>query len=124
MSQLTLVHLVRHGEVFNPQKILYGRLPGYHLSDRGVAMADLVAEFFRNADVTQLISSPMERAIQTAEPIGRIKNLAITQDQNLLEATNVFEGKRVAIGDGALRSPKAWRHLWNPFRPSWGEPYQ
>lgn len=124
MSQLTLVHLVRHGEVFNPQKILYGRLPGYHLSDRGVAMADLVAEFFRDADVTQLIASPMERAVQTAEPIGRIKNLAIAQDQNLLEATNVFEGKRVAIGDGALRSPKAWRHLWNPFRPSWGEPYQ
>lgn len=120
----TLVHLVRHGEVFNPEKILYGRIPGYQLSERGQAMADMVAEYFADADLTHLVSSPLERAMQTAAPIGRVKNLPISQDLNLLEATNVFEGKRVSFADGELRKPAAWRHLWNPFRPSWGEPYR
>lgn len=120
----TLVHLVRHGEVFNPEKILYGRIPGYQLSERGQAMADMVAEYFADADLTHLVSSPLERAMQTAAPIGRVKNLPISQDLNLLEATNVFEGKRVSFSDGELRKPAAWRHLWNPFRPSWGEPYR
>jgi broad specificity phosphatase PhoE len=123
MSNTTLVHLLRHGEVFNPEKILYGRIPGYRLSERGIAMAEMAAEHFRDLDVTYLVSSPLERALQTAEPIGRVKNLTVNQDQNLLEATNVFEGKRVSVGDGVLRKPTAWRHLWNPFRPSWGEPY-
>jgi broad specificity phosphatase PhoE len=120
----TLVHLVRHGEVFNPEKILYGRIPGFKLSERGQAMADLVAEHFADADLTHLASSPLERAMQTAAPIGRVKNLPIATDLNLLEATNVFEGHRVSFSDGVLRKPSSWPHLWNPFRPSWGEPYQ
>ena len=123
MSSTTLVHLMRHGEVFNPAKILYGRIPGYKLSERGIAMAELVAEHFVYADITHLVSSPLERAMQTAAPLSRVKNLTINQDLNLLEATNVFEGKRVSVGDGVLRKPAAWRHLWNPFKPSWGEPY-
>lgn len=117
------MHLMRHGEVFNPEKILYGRIPGYKLSERGIAMAQMVAEHFVNADITHLASSPLERAMQTAAPLSRVKNLTINQDLNLLEATNVFEGKRVSVGDGVLRKPAAWRHLWNPFKPSWGEPY-
>lgn len=124
MSNTTLVHLVRHGEVFNPEKILYGRIPGFHLSDRGIEMARLVAEYFRDADVRYLVSSPLERALQTAEPISQLKNLKIDQDLNLLEATNVFEGKRVSFKNGVLRKLGMWRHLWNPFRPSWGEPYR
>ena len=40
----TLVHLLRHGEVHNPQGILYGRAPGYRLSNRGQQMAERVAE--------------------------------------------------------------------------------
>lgn len=123
MSATTLVHLMRHGEVFNPAKILYGRIPGYKLSERGIAMAELAAKHFVNADITHLVSSPLERAMQTAAPLSRVKNLTINQDLNLLEATNVFEGKRVSVGDGVLRKPAAWRHLWNPFKPSWGEPY-
>jgi broad specificity phosphatase PhoE len=49
--------------------------------------------------------------------------LLLATDAQLIEADNVFEGKKVSIGDGALRSPKHWPHLHNPFRPSWGEPY-
>ena len=56
------VHLLRHGEVHNPEGVLYGRLPGYRLSDEGHAMAKKAAEWFADKDVVQLISSPLERA--------------------------------------------------------------
>ncbi|MEV7908248.1 histidine phosphatase family protein, partial [Streptomyces anulatus] len=44
MAETTIVHLLRHGEVHNPANILYGRLPGYHLSETGRQMAELVAK--------------------------------------------------------------------------------
>ena len=124
MSHTTSIHMLRHGEVFNPEKILYGRIPGYKLSERGQAMAEMVADFFQDRDVTHLVASPLERAQQTAEPLARKLNLKINTDDNLIEADNVFEGQRVVGGAGSLRKPSSWRHLWNPFRPSWGEPYQ
>ena len=123
MTERTIVHLVRHGEVFNPEKLLYGRLPGYRLSDLGEQMAQRVGEYLATRDIVHLGASPLLRAQQTATPFSERSGLPIHSDDRLLEATNVFEGQRVAVGDGALRKPAAWRHLVNPFRPSWGEPY-
>lgn len=120
----TTVHLLRHGEVYNPDKVLYGRLPGYRLSHLGEAMAARAAEVLKNRDITVLISSPLERAQQTMAPVAKALNLPVALDDRLLEATNVFEGKRVAVGDGVLRHPRYWHHLWNPFTPSWGEKYK
>ncbi len=119
----TTVHLLRHGEVFNPEGVLYGRLPGYYLSDLGKQMAVRAADALADHDVTLVVSSPMERAQQTATPIAERHGLPIETDPDLIEADNVFEGQRVSVGDGVLRKPAAWRHLYNPFRPSWGEPY-
>lgn len=119
----SVVHLLRHGEVFNPEGVLYGRLPGYQLSDLGHQMAQRAAEALKDRDVAAIISSPMERAQQTATPIAAVHDLPIIIDPNLIEADNVFEGQRVSVGDGVLKQPKTWRHLWNPFTPSWGEPY-
>ena len=119
----TVVHLLRHGEVFNPEGVLYGRLPGYFLSDLGKQMAVRAAEALAGNDLTLVVSSPMERAQQTAAPIAAGHGLPIETDPLLIEADNVFEGQRVSVGDGVLRQPRAWRHLYNPFRPSWGEPY-
>lgn len=119
----TVVHLLRHGEVFNPEGVLYGRLPGYRLSELGEQMAERAADWLAGHDVTLVMSSPLERAQQTATPIAERHNLPIVTDANLIEADNIFEGKRVGVGDGALRKPSAWRHLWNPVRPSWGEAY-
>lgn len=119
----TTVHLLRHGEVFNPEGVLYGRLPGYYLSDLGKQMAVRAADALAGNDLTLVVSSPMERAQQTATPVAERHGLVIETDPNLIEADNVFEGKRVSVGDGVLRQPRAWRHLYNPFRPSWGEPY-
>ncbi|HKT03564.1 MAG TPA: histidine phosphatase family protein [Rugosimonospora sp.] len=120
----TVVHLLRHGEVFNPQKILYGRLPGYHLSELGVQMAKAAAESLAGHDVTHLVASPMERAQETARPFAEQFGLPVTVDGNLTESGNIFEGKRVSVGDGALRDPRNWWALRNPLTPSWGEPYQ
>lgn len=122
MSQ-TVVHVVRHGEVFNPSKILYGRLPGFVLSERGHAMAERVAAALASHRITEVAASPLERAQQTAAPIAARHGLAVGVDDRVIEAENIFEGQRVSVGDGALRKPAAWRHLWNPVRPSWGEPY-
>jgi broad specificity phosphatase PhoE len=124
VSALTVVHLLRHGEVHNPHGILYGRLPGYHLSERGRRMATLVAEYLRGRDVTRVIASPLERAQETAEPIAAAHGLEVGTDGRLVEAGNHFEGLTFGVGDGSLRHPAHWPKLVNPFRPSWGEPYE
>ncbi len=122
-DERTVVHLLRHGEVYNPEGVLYGRLPGYVLSDLGQVMATRAAAALADNDITAVIASPMERAQQTAQPIAAKHGLTIQTDPLLIEADNIFEGQRVSVGDGVLKQPKTWRHLWNPFRPSWGEPY-
>ncbi len=119
----TVVHLLRHGEVENPQGVLYGRLPGFHLSALGEQMAERAAQALAGADLAAVIASPLERAQQTAQPIAAKHNLPIQGEPLIIEAENIFEGQRVSVGDGVLRQPKTWRHLWNPFLPSWGEPY-
>lgn len=125
----TTVHLVRHGEVHNPEGILYGRLPGYLLSERGEAMARRLAEHFGPGDdvppsVTLVVASPLERAQQTAAPIAEALGLELGTDERLIEAANYFQGMTFGVGDGSLRHPRHWPRLWNPWRPSWGEPYR
>ncbi|KAF4410432.1 MULTISPECIES: histidine phosphatase family protein [Streptomyces] len=122
-SDVTVVHLMRHGEVHNPDGVLYGRRQGYHLSALGRQMAERVAEHLAGRDITHVVASPLERAQETAEPVAKAHSLDTATDERLIEAANVFEGKTFGVGDGALRRPGNWRHLTNPFRPSWGEPY-
>jgi len=121
---VTVVHLLRHGEVHNPDKVLYGRLPGYRLSGDGERMARDAARFLADRPIGYLVSSPLERALQTAQPIAEASGLAVHADDDLIEADNKFEGDRVAGGRGLFSDPRRWRLMLNPFRPSWGEPYQ
>lgn len=123
-TRQTVVHVMRHGEVHNPHKILYGRLPDYHLSDRGRRMAHNVADWLAGRDIVHVVASPLERAQETAEPIAAVHGLAVDIDEALIESENVFQGKRVSPGDGALRDPRNWWHLRDPKTPSWGEPYE
>jgi len=120
---LTVVHLVRHGEVHNPDGLLYGRLPGFHLSERGEKQATAVAAALAARDVTAVLASSLERAQQTAAPIAAAHGLEVITEDGLIEAGNLFEGTRVGLGDGVLRNPRNWWKLRNPLRPSWGEPY-
>ena len=124
MADHTTVHLLRHGEVHNPEGVLYGRRDGYHLSDLGRKMAEQVATVIGDRDIVHLRSSPLERAQETAAPLAEARGLTPVLDPRVIESANVFEGKRFGHGDNALRKPSAWIHLWNPMRPSWGEPYK
>ena len=122
MTEMTVVHLLRHGEVHNPEHVLYGRLPGYHLSANGRMMAVAAADFFAGRPVAAVFASPLERAQETAQPVAERLGLTITTDDRLIESGNVLEGKSVSLASLAL-NPLNWKYLWNPFRPSWGEPY-
>jgi broad specificity phosphatase PhoE len=124
MSDETIVHLLRHGEVENPAGIIYGRLPNYHLSANGRAMASAAADYFAGRPVAALFCSPLERAQETARPVAERLGLDIVTDDRLIESWNHFEGMKFGVGDGSLRRPAHWRYLINPFRPSWGEPYR
>ncbi|MEO9326869.1 histidine phosphatase family protein [Gordonia aurantiaca] len=119
----TIVHMMRHGEVHNPEGILYGRLPGFHLSADGRAQAQKVADALADHDIKAVFASPLQRAQETATPIAAAHGLEIQTNDDLIEADNVFEGLKVSVGDGALSKPRHWPKLRDPFTPSWGEPY-
>ena len=118
-----VIHFVRHGEVHNPEKILYGLQPGWKLSDRGNQMAQVIAQWSKDLNLGAIHASPLQRAQETVAPIIKAHNLQLTTDENLIEASNIFEGKKFELGSGVLKHPKSWRYLYNPWRPSWGEPY-
>ena len=122
MAEITVVHLLRHGEVHNPNHVLYGRLPGYHLSANGRMMAAAAADYFDGRPVAAVFASPLERAQETAQPVADRLELQIVTDDRLIESGNVLEGKSVSLASLAV-NPANWKYLWNPFRPSWGEPY-
>lgn len=107
----------------NDGDLIYGRLPGFHLSDRGRQMAAILADYFRTQGIAYVVSSPLERAQETAEPIGRALQLEVRTDERLIEAGNHFEGSRFGFGQLA-RHPLRLRYLSNPLRPSWGEAYR
>ena len=121
----TIVHLLRHGEVHNPGGVLYGRRDGFHLSDLGRQMAEKVADLdpgprHRPPALARRSSGPRRRPRRSALARG----LEVVTDERVIESTNVFEGISFGGGGKALRNPRLWRHLWNPFKPSWGEPYK
>jgi broad specificity phosphatase PhoE len=118
MAETTIVHLLRHGKVDNPGDILYGRLPDFHLSADGRAMAAAAADYFAERPVVALVASPLDRAQETAAPVAKRLGLDIVTDERLIESGNRFEGQH-----HPLRKPVNWPWLYNPFRPSWGEPY-
>jgi broad specificity phosphatase PhoE len=124
MGETTTVHVMRHGEVHNPTGILYGRLPGFGLSERGRAQAEAVADALADNDIVLVVASPLQRAQETAAPIAARHGLTVETDPDLIESANFFEGRRISPGDGAWRDPRVWWQLRNPITPSWGEPYK
>ncbi|MER7073404.1 histidine phosphatase family protein [Terrabacter sp. NPDC000476] len=118
----TVVHLMRHGEVHNPTGVLYGRLDGFHLSELGREMAELVARHLATNDITHVVASPLERAQETAAPIAAGHDVKVVTDDRVIESANRFEGS--AVGARDLLHPRNW-HLFRDVRtPSWGEPYE
>lgn len=120
---MTTVHLLRHGEVHNPERVLYGRLPGFGLSELGQRQAQVAGAYLAELPVTVLFCSPLERARQTAAPLAERTGLTVRVDERLIEAANAFEGQQVAGGKGLFSHPANYKYFRNPVRPSWGEPY-
>jgi broad specificity phosphatase PhoE len=120
----TAVHLLRHGEVHNPDGVLYGRLDGYHLSELGTRMAQAAARHLEDHDVTHVVASSLTRAQETAAPIAASHGVPITVDDRVIEAGNSFEGEQVgSMSPLAFVRPRYWGRIVNPLRPSWGEAY-
>lgn len=125
----TVVHLLRHAEVHNPDAVLYGRMPGFHLSERGHTQAGLVADHLASRaahtgqPIAAVVSSPLERARETAGPVAAAFGLEPELDDRLIESENSFQGKALAFR-AAYLTPSYWRHYGAPWRPSWGEPYR
>ena len=122
-ADTTVVHLLRHGKVENPRGLIYGRLPGYHLSEDGRIMAKAAADYLAERDVVAVFTSPLERARETAEPVAERFGLEPIVDERLIESWNHFEGLVFGVGDGSLRRLEHWWYLRDPFSPSWGERY-
>lgn len=122
---VTRINLVRHGEVYNPDKVLYGRMEGFGLSERGREQAKLAADFLAHPrrDIVAVYASPLQRAQETATPIAAEYGLPILSDDRLLEAGSKFEGSTIGANPKQLLHPKVWPLLRNPFTPSWGEPF-
>ena len=118
----TTIHLVRHGEVENPKGVIYGRLPGYHLSERGERQAEAAADRLAERDVGAIWASPLERAQETAIAIASRHQIGIVTDERLIESDTTLEGVGKTVS-AFLRSPKHWWALRNPLRPSWGETF-
>ena len=79
------IHLVRHGEVHNPDHVVYASLPGFGLSDRGRAESTQLARYLRSGPITAIWSSPLERAVTTAEPLAAALGLPIRVHEDLTE---------------------------------------
>lgn len=122
----TKVHLLRHGEVENPEGVLYGRLPGFGLTPLGKEMAVEVADYLvaTGADLTHVYASPLLRAQETALPTARAFDLPIEANADLIEAGTNLEGIQIHRKPWQLAHPRNWKFFVNPLEPSWGEPYE
>ncbi|MET3721816.1 putative phosphoglycerate mutase [Arthrobacter sp. UYEF21] len=106
----TLLLLVRHGETPTTGMVLPGRAPGLHLSERGRAQAEQVAERLAGLPVSALYSSPLERACETAEPTAACTGLEVHRDAGLLEC-DFGDWTGSAIAD--LNVLPEWRTVQN-----------
>ena len=109
----TTIHFVRHGKVYNPDHLLYERLPDFHLSDLGRRMAQATATYLARNPQTNTIaavySSPLDRTRETAgaildalNPVREARGeapLTLTTDERVIEAGNEFRGKRIGHGE-------------------------
>ena len=114
---------MRHGLVENPTRIRYGLIPGYRLSARGRRQARHAADYLRSLarPIAKIVASPLERTVETATIVQEALGLpAISTDERLIEPANLFDGLPML----AFLAPWHWPKLWNPFRPSWSEPFR
>ena len=98
MKNPTLISLIRHGQVHNPGRLFYGRMPGYGLSNAGYSEAKQAARFLSKKPLTALFSSPLLRSRQTANEIATFHgSLRIKISRLLNEVNSAFEGQPMRL---------------------------
>ena len=108
---MPLLLLIRHGENdFVKSSKMAGRIPGIHLNEKGRKQAEALGEALKDFPITAIYSSPLERAMETAQPIAQVHNLEIFQEPDLMD-TNIgkWEGRSWKV----LRLTKAWKVVQN-----------
>jgi len=107
----TIIYLVRHGEVNNPDKIMYERLPGYRLSELGIQQAHKLGKYLSGKSVSAIYASPLERTRQTADIIASYHNgLSVVYDERLLEVSTTARGLSLA---------QLTEERWNFYKPKY-----
>jgi probable phosphoglycerate mutase len=109
---MTVLLLIRHGENDYVGKRLAGRLPGVHLNEKGRKQAEALVSALQKAPVKAIYSSPLERAVETAEPLAKALGLEILPAPGLNELdVGVFSGRTIK----QLRRLRQWKAvLANP----------
>jgi probable phosphomutase (TIGR03848 family) len=108
---MPLLLLIRHGENdFVKSSKMAGRIAGIHLNEKGRKQAEALGEALKDFPITAIYSSPLERAMETAQPIAQARKLEVIQEPNLLEADlGKWEGRSWKV----LRLTKAWKVVQN-----------
>jgi probable phosphoglycerate mutase len=102
---MATLFLVRHGLTAQTGKVLYGRTAGIGLDHRGRAQADDLVRRFEGVNLTAIYSSPLERCLETVEPLAAARRLAVRPDPGLIEMdAGSWTGQRLS----RLRRAKAW----------------
>lgn len=105
----TKLYLVRHGEVFNPHQIVYGRLPGFGLSETGKKQAEALGTFLQTKPITAVYASPLVRAQETASYVAKhFPHVSLVTDERLMEIRSVVDGKPNSI---------MFARKWNFYTP-------
>jgi broad specificity phosphatase PhoE len=112
---LTVLHLVRHGQVDNPQKIVYGRQRGWRLSERGQREADAVARHLAGRPLARVYTSPLERAVQTASAIAAVAGAEVVPREDLSEAFLCAAWEGLSWREVRARRAREWARY--QFRP-------
>ena len=94
-----MVHLIRHGEVYNPKHLVYADLPGFGLSESGRLQAKEAGRYLASSPVVAVWSSPLERAIETAHLIASRHRLRVRVDAELTEWH--LSGRWAGVGGAA-----------------------
>jgi broad specificity phosphatase PhoE len=93
-NTLTTISFIRHGQVYNPEKLIYGRLPGFGLSDMGKRQVEGTADYLKQISLAAIYSSPLLRARQTADLIHHYhRQLSIKTASPINEVRFQFEGQ-------------------------------
>ena len=113
---MTVLHLVRHGQVDNPQKIVYGRQRGWRLSERGRTEAEAVARHLGGRPIARVYTSPLERAMQTATAIAGTCGGEVEPRDDLLEALLCSPWEGLPWREVKRERAREWaRYLFHPL---------